>query len=43
MKKIVLAPSVKVALRTLDDDNRRRVVKWLASNFANWDADESSA
>jgi mRNA-degrading endonuclease RelE of RelBE toxin-antitoxin system len=39
MKKIVITPAVKVALRTLDDDTRRRVDSWL-TRLANWDGDE---
>jgi mRNA-degrading endonuclease RelE of RelBE toxin-antitoxin system len=39
MKKVVATPSVEVALRTLDDDNRRRVHDWFG-HLANWDGDE---
>jgi mRNA-degrading endonuclease RelE of RelBE toxin-antitoxin system len=38
MKKVVTTPAVEVALRTLDDDNRRQVQAW-ADHLANWDGD----
>jgi mRNA-degrading endonuclease RelE of RelBE toxin-antitoxin system len=39
MKKVVTTPSVEVALRTLDDDNRRRMQAWFGQ-LANWDGDD---
>jgi mRNA-degrading endonuclease RelE of RelBE toxin-antitoxin system len=39
MKNVVMKPSVEVALRTLDDANRRRVHSWFR-HLANWDGDE---
>jgi mRNA-degrading endonuclease RelE of RelBE toxin-antitoxin system len=39
MKKVVTKPSVEVALRTLDDNNRLRVHAWFG-HLANWDGDE---
>jgi mRNA-degrading endonuclease RelE of RelBE toxin-antitoxin system len=39
MKKVVTTPSVEVALRTLDNDNRRRVHAWF-DQLRNWDGDE---
>lgn len=39
MKKVVVTPSVEVALRTLDGDNRDRVLDWFG-HLANWDGDE---
>jgi mRNA-degrading endonuclease RelE of RelBE toxin-antitoxin system len=39
MKKIVITPAVTIALRTLDDDARRRVDSWL-TRLANWEGDE---
>lgn len=39
MKEIITTPSVNVALRTLDDANRRRVRAWF-DHLANWDGDE---
>jgi mRNA-degrading endonuclease RelE of RelBE toxin-antitoxin system len=38
--KLVITPAVEVALRTLDDDNRRRVHTWFG-RLANWDGDDS--
>jgi mRNA-degrading endonuclease RelE of RelBE toxin-antitoxin system len=38
MKRVITGPSVDVALRTLDDDNRRRVHAWF-EHLANWDED----
>ena len=38
MKKVVTTPPVEVALRTLDDANRRGVQSWI-SHLANWDND----
>jgi mRNA-degrading endonuclease RelE of RelBE toxin-antitoxin system len=40
MKEIVITPSAKISLRTLEDKNRRRVLAWF-DQLANWDADES--
>jgi mRNA-degrading endonuclease RelE of RelBE toxin-antitoxin system len=37
--KLVLTPAVEVALRTLDDDNRRRVQSWF-DHLANWNVDD---
>jgi mRNA-degrading endonuclease RelE of RelBE toxin-antitoxin system len=39
MKEVVTTPTVDLALRTLDEDNRRRVHSWFG-HLANWDADE---
>jgi len=39
MKKVVITQSVQVALRTLDDETRRRVNAWF-EHLANWDGDE---
>ncbi len=39
MKKVVITQSVQVALRTLDNDTRRRVNRWF-KHLANWDGDE---
>ena len=39
MKEIVTTPPVDVALRTLDNENRRRVDAWFG-HLANWDGDE---
>jgi hypothetical protein len=39
MKKIVLDPSVEIALRTLDPDGVRRMHAWF-SYLERWDTDE---
>jgi len=39
MKKIVLDPSVEIALRTLDQDGVRRMHAWF-SYLERWDTDE---
>jgi hypothetical protein len=39
MKKIVLDPSVEIALRTLDQDGVRRVHAWF-TYLERWDTDE---
>jgi mRNA-degrading endonuclease RelE of RelBE toxin-antitoxin system len=39
MKQVVRTPSVEVALRTLDNENRRKVHAWF-DHLANWDNDE---
>jgi mRNA-degrading endonuclease RelE of RelBE toxin-antitoxin system len=39
MKEVITTPFVDVALRTLDDENRRKVKAWFDS-LANWDGDE---
>lgn len=39
MKKVVLAAPAEVALRSLDPENRRRVLSWF-ERVANWDGDE---
>lgn len=39
-KKVITTPAVDSALRTLDEDNRRRVRAWFGE-LANWDGDES--
>jgi hypothetical protein len=39
MKKGVITQSVQVALRTLDEETRRRVNAWF-EHLANWDGDE---
>jgi len=39
MKKVVITQSVQVALRTLDNDTRRRVNAWF-EHLANWEGDE---
>jgi hypothetical protein len=38
MKKIVTTPVVDIEMRTLDDNNRRRVHAWF-KRLANWDRD----
>ena len=40
MKKVVLAPAVEIAMRTLDPDGARRVNAWF-SYLERWDTDES--
>ncbi len=40
MKKVVLAPAVEIAMRTLDPDGARRVHAWF-SYLERWDTDES--
>lgn len=40
MKEVVISPPVEIALRTLDDDGRRRVHA-LFDTLKNWDHDES--
>jgi mRNA-degrading endonuclease RelE of RelBE toxin-antitoxin system len=37
--KVVLTPAVEVAIRTLDDDNRRRVQSWFG-HLAKWETDD---
>jgi mRNA-degrading endonuclease RelE of RelBE toxin-antitoxin system len=39
MKKIVITPAVEVALRTLDEENRRHVRSWF-DRLANQDEDD---
>jgi mRNA-degrading endonuclease RelE of RelBE toxin-antitoxin system len=39
MKEVITTPFVDVALRTLDNENRRRVHDWF-HRLANWDGDE---
>jgi len=39
MKKVVLAPAVEIAMRTLDPDGVRRVHAWF-SYLERWDTDE---
>jgi mRNA-degrading endonuclease RelE of RelBE toxin-antitoxin system len=39
MKQVVITPPVLVALRTLDEENRRKVHAWF-DHLANWDGDE---
>jgi hypothetical protein len=39
MKEVITTPLVDVALRTLDNENRRRVRDWF-HRLANWDGDE---
>jgi hypothetical protein len=39
MKKVVTTRDVDIALRTLEDDNRRRMQTWFGQ-LANWDRDE---
>jgi hypothetical protein len=39
MKKVVLAPDVEIAMRTLDPDGVRRVHAWF-SYLERWDTDE---
>jgi hypothetical protein len=38
MKKVHIAAPVEIALRTLDEDNRRRAQAWF-DHLANWDGD----
>jgi mRNA-degrading endonuclease RelE of RelBE toxin-antitoxin system len=40
MKKVVLAPAVEIAMRTLDPDGVRRVNAWF-SYLERWDTDEA--
>jgi hypothetical protein len=40
MKKVVLAPAVEIAMRTLDPDGVRRVRDWF-SYLERWDTDEA--
>ena len=40
MKKVVLAPDVEIALRTLDPDGVRRMQGWFAY-LERWDTDEA--
>ena len=39
MKKVVLAPAVEIAMRTLDPDGVRRVHAWF-NYLERWDTDE---
>jgi hypothetical protein len=39
MKKVVIAPAVEIAMRTLDADGVRRVNAWF-SYLERWDSDE---
>ena len=39
MKKVILAPDVEIALRTLDPDGVRRLHAWF-SYLERWDTDE---
>jgi hypothetical protein len=40
MKKVVLAPDVEIAMRTLDPDGARRVQAWF-TYLERWDTDEA--
>ncbi len=40
MKKVVLDPSVEIALRTLDPDGERRLLAWF-DYLERWDTDEA--